>query len=284
MNSLARTVLVAPLVVASACERAGPRQPVERLLEVTGMEYAFRGPDSVDAGRTVVRLKNEGKVLHEMIVMKLRPGTTLKALVDSQAARVSVRPLIEGGNSVLFAPPQTTGSGELVVDFEPGRDYVLWCNFTDGEGKPPHATLGMFKLVHVRATESPPPVTARQVVNIETVDYAFRLPDTVSAGETELRLHNAGQQRHEVSFGRLAPGVTAKHFMTEFLAKRNVDALYDSTDHGAVLTAYPGDTNPVAIRTRLESGRTYLVLCEFQDAPDAPLHTSLGMFKEIVVR
>lgn len=246
------------------------------------MEYAFRAPDSVDAGRTVIRLKNEGKVVHEMIVLRLRPGVTAKALAEAQTSKASVRQLIEGGNAVLFAPGNTLGSGELVVDFASGTDYALWCNFTDGDGKPEHYTLGMFKVLHVRAAAAPGTVREVPIVDIEAVDYAFRLPDTLDAGEAELRIRNVGTKRHEISFGRLTKGTTAKQFFTDFLAKRNVDAYYD--DDGAILTAYPGDTNTTSIRTRFESGRTYVIYCEFQDTPDAPHHTSLGMFKEIVVR
>ncbi|MBC7897806.1 MAG: hypothetical protein H7066_20470 [Cytophagaceae bacterium] len=270
--------LVLALGVLSACAE----RPAERVLEVIGMEYAFQVPDSVDAGRTVVRLRNDGKVLHEMIVMKLQRGSTVKDLIDAQAAALTVRPFIEGGNAVLFAPPAKTGDGELVVNFEPGRDYVLWCNFTDGEGKPQHATLGMFKRIHVRDASPASAALGAQVVNVDAGDYAFRLPDTLPAGLTEFRMQNTGAQRHEISFARIKRGATASFFMSEYLQKRNIDSLYDND--GAILTAYAGDTNRFAMRAQLESGRSYILLCEFQDTPDSPVHATLGMFKEIVVR
>lgn len=254
----------------------------ERVIEVTGMEYAFRAPDSVDAGRAVIRLRNEGKVLHEMIVMKLQRGKTVKDLADAQAANTTVRGLIEGGNAVLFAGAGDLGDGELVVDFEPGRDYVLWCNFTDGDGKPQHSTLGMFKQIHVREVQAAASVAVSPVVMVAAGDYAFTLPDTLAAGPVEFRLRNVGMQRHEISFARIKAGATAKYFIAQYLARQNIDSLYDND--GAVLVSWAGDTNQVSIRAHLEAGRTYLLLCEFQDAPDAPQHIALGMFKEIVVR
>jgi uncharacterized cupredoxin-like copper-binding protein len=254
----------------------------ERVLEVTGTEYAFQAPDSVEAGRTVVRLRNGGKVLHEMIVMKLRRGSTVQQVAEAQAAKATVRPFIEGGNAVVFAQAGKAGDGELVVDFEPGRDYLLWCNFADGEGKPAHSTLGMFKRIHVREQAAAATVPLSHVVTVETGDYAFRLPDTLAAGWTEFRMRNTGAQRHEISFARLKAGSTARFFMSEYLGKRNIDSLYDND--GSILTANGGDTNQFAMRANLEAGRSYILLCEFQDGPDAPVHAHLGMFKEIIVR
>jgi hypothetical protein len=34
----------------------------------------------------------------------------------------------------------------------------------------------------------------------------------------------------------------------------------------------------------LQAGRTYAMLCNFQDTDDAPPHTELGMVKEFVVQ
>lgn len=273
---------LASLLLALGSLACAERRLVERVLEVTGTEYAFQAPDSVDAGRTVIRLRNEGKVLHEMIVSKLRRGSTVKDLADAQAADVTVRPFIEPGTAVVFAAAGKTGDGELVVDFEPGRDYVLWCNFTDGDGKPQHSTLGMYKRIHVRDASAASTTLPAQVVIVDAGDYAFRLPDTLPAGLTEFRMRNTGAHRHEISFGRIKAGATARFFMSEYLQKRNIDSLYDND--GSILVAYAGDTNQFAMRARLEAGRSYVLLCEFQDAPDAPMHVTLGMFKEIVVR
>ena len=141
----------------------------------------------------------------------------------------------------------------------------------------------MFKVIHVPegpASRSLPPAT--NTVVVDAGDYAFHLPDTLPAGLTDFRMQNTGQQRHEISLGHLAPGITAAYFLAEDAKGNAVDSLYD--DDGSVLTAYPGDENRVAMRANLVAGRSYVLVCEFRDNPDAPRHVTKGMFKEIVVR
>ncbi len=279
-----RGILRLPLalgILAGACTRTPPTPP-ERVIQVVARDYAFEVPDTVAPGRVRLTLRNEGKVRHEMIVMKLRRNVTVAQLVAAYDGDLGFRPFLDGGNAVLFAPEGGLGDGALVVDLEPGRDYVLWCNFTDGEGHPEHARLGMFKRIHVReGAPAPAPVAVRQLL-VETGDYAFRFPDTVAAGPTELRIRNTGTQRHEAALSRLKAGTSAAFFFAEYLKGHDVDSLYD--DDGAILTAYPGDDNRTAIWVDFQPGRTYVLLCEFQDTPDARPHARLGMVKGLAVR
>jgi hypothetical protein len=268
-------------VLAGACTGTLPAPP-GRVIEVVARDYAFEVPDTVAPGRVRLTLRNAGKVPHEMIVMKLRRNVSLAQLMAAYDGDLGFRLFLDGGNAVLFAPEGGLGDGALAVDLEPGRDYVLWCNFTDGEGHPEHARLGMFKRIHVReGAPAPAPVAVPQLV-VETGDYAFRLPDTVAAGPTELRIRNTGAQRHEAALSRLKAGASAAFFFAEYLKGHDVDSLYD--DDGVILTAYPGDDNRTAILVDFQAGRTYVLLCEFQDAPDAPRHAALGMVKALAVR
>lgn len=278
--------------VAAACgaepKRVAAAAP-DAVLEVVATEYAFQAPDSVAPGRTVLRLKNLGRVVHELIVMKLKPGVPMDSLVALRGKREGFRTFIDGGSAVLFAPPGEVGDGELVVDFEPGRDYALWCNFRDGEGKPMHSALGMYRRIRVPATRPaaaparPATVTApvREVV-VLAGDYRFAVADTLDAGTVELRIRNVGRMRHEVAFGRLKAGVSARTFLEEMRKGADIDAFYD--DDGAIVTAYPDDDNRTAIRAELRAGHEYVILCEFRDAPGQPSHVELGMAKGIVVR
>jgi hypothetical protein len=270
------------LAWSAACS-SPPPIPVERTIDVTGFEYAYQAPDSVDAGPTLVRFRNTGKVSHELIFLTLRPGTTVRDLAEAQKRDESFRPLVEGGSAVLFGEPNDDSSIPLFVEFEPGRDYVLWCDFTDGDGKPEHSRLGMFKAIHVRGGGAMPgtPRAPNEVV-IDAADYTFTLPDTLAPGPTDFRMRNTGQQRHEAALSRLIPGATAAFLLAEEHKGNNVDSLFDGED--ALLTSYPGDDNRIAMRVDLLPGRTYILACHFRDAPDKPSHLTLGMFKEIVVR
>ena len=268
-------------IAASACSAPPPAR--ERIIHIIAKDYVFEVPDTVRPGPAVLRLTNRGSVVHEMIVMKLRPGASVAQLFAAQQRGESARPSLDGGVAVLFAGPGTTGDGRLVVNFEPGRDYALWCNFQDSDGAPLHSAMGMFKQFHVsdEADAPPPPPPTRRIV-VEASDYAFHVADTLPAGETDFLIRNSGLHRHEISFARMPAGTPPAVFFDEYMKGNDVDSMYD--DDGAVLTAYGGETNEFAVRVDLLAGRSYVLLCELSDTFDAPPHAKMGMFKGIEVR
>jgi hypothetical protein len=117
---------------------------------------------------------------------------------------------------------------------------------------------------------------------VDATDYVFSAPDTLPPGETDFVMTNSGAQRHEISFSRLKAGTTAAFFFSEYMNGNDIGPLLD--DDGAILTAYGGEGNEFAVRIDLLEGRSYVLLCEFSDTPDAPLHAEMGMFRGIEVR
>jgi hypothetical protein len=281
-----RSLLVSgcTFVVVSACAGGETPPPVERVIDVTGFEYAFQAPDTVDPGAALVTFRNSGKITHELILLRLKKGASVSDLVEAHKRDETFRPFLDGNNAVLFGEPGDDSSIPLFVDFEPGRTYVLWCNFTDGEGKPQHSSLGMFKAIHVReGTAVAGAGPAPNELVIDASEYAFHLPDTVPAGITDIRIRNIGQQRHELAFDGLAPGISVAILLSELQKGGNPDSLF--AGESAILTAYPGDSSNVsAMRVNLVAWRTYVIGCQFRDTPDARPHFELGMFKEIAVR
>lgn len=134
----------------------------------------------------------------------------------------------------------------------------------------------VFTTITACARQSPAPASA--AVTVEALDYAFRLPDSLAAGPTQLRLHNAGKMAHEMGMSLLKPGVSVR----ELLA--HVDSGGDPADltDGVVgiLIAEPGETTLGTLAVDLAPGRSYVFWCNFQDAPDKPPHLALGMFSE----
>jgi hypothetical protein len=276
-------LLRALLIGVSACTAAPPTRGGERVIDVAATDYAFLSPDTVAPGPAVLRFTNHGRVPHEMIIMKLRPGVSVRDLVAARQRGDLLRPSLDGGNAVLFAQPGAIGDGRLAVNLESGRDYALWCEFQDGKDKPKHAAMGMFRQIHVAgspggASADPP---GRRVA-LDVGDYAFRVVDTLAAGDVDFLMRNSGKQRHEVAISRLKAGTTTAFFFAEYLKGSDVDSLYD--DDGAILTAYGGDPNDFAVRIDLLAGRSYVLLCELSDTPEGPKHATMGMFKGIVVR
>ena len=130
------------LSAAMACQ-APLRAPGPQDVTVTGSDYAFQLPDSLQAGPTVLHFKNVGKVDHEMGMALLKPGVTLAHVLDRIKGGGSPDSLLDGIVGILIAKPGATTLGGLSVELLPGRTYAMFCNFQDGPDKPPHSSLGM---------------------------------------------------------------------------------------------------------------------------------------------
>ena len=118
--------------------------------------------------------------------------------------------------------------------------------------------------------ETPPP----EIV-VTGIDYAFQLPDTLPPGPVVLRFRNAGQVAHEFGMALLKPGVTLDRVLDAVRGGGSPDSLLDGTV--GILIARPGTVAGGALLVDLTPGRTYALFCNFQDGPDKPPHSSLGM-------
>ena len=137
-----RFALAAVLLAAMACQEPPP-PPGPRDVTITGSDYAFQLPDSVQAGPTVFHFNNAGKVPHEMAMALLKPGVTLEQVMARVKAGASPDSLLDGIVGILIAIPGVPVVGGLSVELLPGRTYAMYCNFQDSPDKPPHSALGM---------------------------------------------------------------------------------------------------------------------------------------------
>jgi hypothetical protein len=106
-------------------------------------------------------------------------------------------------------------------------------------------------------------------------DYAFQFPDTLRQGQTTLRFANAGKVEHEMVLALLRPGVTLAQVMDLMKAGGRPDSLIEGIV--GILIAKAGVTTLGSLGVDLIPGRTYAFVCNFQDAPDKPPHSALGM-------
>jgi hypothetical protein len=106
-------------------------------------------------------------------------------------------------------------------------------------------------------------------------DYAFQLPDTLRPGQTTLRFVNAGKVDHEMGMALLKPGITLAQVLDSVKAGGSPDSLLDGIV--GILIARPGVTALGSLTIDLIPGRTYALFCNFQDDPDKPPHSALGM-------
>ena len=141
------------LILALAGGEACHSEPAIRELTVTGVDYAFQLPDSIQPGRTILRFRNAGKVRHEMVIAQLKNGVTLARVLEVVKTGGSPDSLLDGIVGILIAPPGALTIGGLLADFLPGRTYAFVCSFQDSPDKPPHLALGMIAGRQVRASK-----------------------------------------------------------------------------------------------------------------------------------
>jgi hypothetical protein len=115
---------------------------------VVGLDYAYQTPAILPAGRTTFVFENRGKVWHEVVIARLKPGVTLDSLMHAETG--PARRALVKSVGILVAEPGESPLGRLVVDLSAGETYVLYCNFQDTPDKPRHMTMGMVAIVHVK--------------------------------------------------------------------------------------------------------------------------------------
>jgi len=275
MNEILAAVLLA------AVANIGHTRPPARDVEIVALDYAFKAPTELPAGRTTFHFENKGKVAHEFNVVLLKPGATIQQFMAAAYANTPLSPLVDSTVGVLFAGAQKRSSSALTTELLPGRTYAVRCIFKDSATAPRHERMGMFTAIHV-APGKPAPVTSLRVDTIVGSDYAFRYPRTLNPGLHHLAFVNTGKQRHEVSVALLKKGSTMQKVLDVIKADGDVDALID--EGLGVLHSLAG-TRPVGLlEVSLLPGREYMIVCEFADSDKAPPHVALGMFGSISVR
>ena len=133
-------------VERSAVKKTGTSIPTDTIIAT---DYAFQYPRTIAPGPRTFVMRNEGKQRHELSIALLRKGATLQRLKELEKAGVSVDSLFEGEFGLLHSRGGHAPLGQLTVDMQPGREYVIACFFQDNEKAPEHYALGMFGSIRV---------------------------------------------------------------------------------------------------------------------------------------
>lgn len=131
---------------------------------------------------------------------------------------------------------------------------------------------------------APSPVTSAPLSHVDIVatDYAYRAPATLPAGLTAFQFVNRGTVPHELQLFRFLPSVTTAAARSALTHGRVPDAMADPS--GSVLIALPGITAHEQVLIDLRRGERYALVCEFQDEPSKPKHSTMGMVALLEVR
>jgi hypothetical protein len=108
-------------------------------LTITLSDYAFTASTPLTPGRHVIRVENTASQPHELVIVRLEPGKSLKEFATWAEKPQGPAP----GQLVGGTTPQSTGIvNYLVADFEPG-EYGFLCFVPDAKDGKLHIAHGM---------------------------------------------------------------------------------------------------------------------------------------------
>lgn len=137
MKGMARKLTVAPSEKKTALPTAD--------LTVSLSDYTFAIPDSIGAGKHVIRVENTAPQPHEFFIAKLDDGKTPEDLakwVEKMQGKPPATPI--GGTTGLVPGIVNV----VTVDLAPGN-YGLFCFIPDAKDGKPHVMHGMLRKLKV---------------------------------------------------------------------------------------------------------------------------------------
>jgi hypothetical protein len=135
-----RLCLMLVLVVKASLAQ-GATAPAE--VSVVANEYAFLGfPATIAPGPTLFSFENRGEVRHEMTIILLKPGVTMKDALAAGPA-VTGQKVAESLIGLLVARKHEAAGGKLFVELKSGERYLVICNLKDTPDGQQHSALGM---------------------------------------------------------------------------------------------------------------------------------------------
>jgi hypothetical protein len=109
-------------------------------------DYAFELSKPLEAGSQLVQVDNAGPQPHEVVVLRLAPGKTVKDIERWEKGGEKGAPPVSAIGGI--APMEAKGSGLFTLDLTPG-EYALVCFVPDGKDGKAHLMHGMVKPITV---------------------------------------------------------------------------------------------------------------------------------------
>lgn len=289
LKSLATGLALIATVFVLAC---GTGQSAAPVVAVEAADFSFQMPATFDGGLTRIAMTNVGQESHHVQILKLNDGVSqaqFQSVLDGVVEAIptegvaAVLGLFQA--STLAGGPATAGPGgksDAVLDLEPGH-YAFVCLLLSRDGVP-HFAKGMVAVVEVMAE---PETTAEEPTAVATVtlsDFAFAgVPASLPAGESTLKIVNAGQEPHEMVMVRLN-GMTVEQ-VGELLTRPPTQAPGGPPPFefvGGYQAVIPGGTGWAVFD--LEPGEYGLICLVPSPANGFKPHFALGMVNSITVQ
>ena len=274
------TMLFLLIGIASAQASSGETQNAatpaggDRPVVFVAHDYGFSGPDRLPAGRTTVRIVNEGQHPQHMQYLKLLRGKSasdFRAAIAADAGRLPSWVEYAGGPNAHLPGSEAAATVNLIEG-----DYVLICWIPDKNGVP-HVALGMQKALSVRGGKPTKVSTPQPVVSVKQVDYQFILSKPIRAGMQTIEVTNHGTQPHELVVVKLSAGATVQDAIASF--EPGASGPPKGVLVGGITGIEKGER--VTFTGEFEAGR-YGFICFIPDATGRP-HFLHGMTSEFTV-
>jgi hypothetical protein len=265
---LAPLAVVVPLCIAAASPVRGPH-----VVHMVARDFFFDAPDTIDAGLVEFDMRNAGTTFHEAMLRRIPSGHTAQEVIEAIDARAPMPGWLipSGGPDVV-----TNGFSSRVVQEVVAGNYI-WLCFSGQPGRIPHIHRGMVRTMTVRAATRPRADEPRASATVRMNEFSFRVSGPIRAGGQWLRVNNAGEHTHEMTWFQLLPGKT----MADVRALEDSGAPRPYVQLGGISPITAGQHAYVWIEP--EAGH-YLLLCRLTDDGSAKRHSQLGMEAEIDVR
>lgn len=280
--------LIGTKAIASVMAQATPREASAITVTITAMEFAFDAPAQLPAGLARITMKNVGGAVHMAQIGRLNDDVTFdefKATLET-GPQGSALPLFTfRGGPTNVAP----GASQEVINVLDAGHYVMICFVADADGEQ-HFRKGMLSQFEVVGSAQSIPEPAADLT-ISMLDFAYEVPDRISAGQHIWSVVNDGQTPHEVEIMKLASGVTQEQAVAAFME------MTMPPQPGA--TPEPSSTGPAPLSPAggmgtLAPGGTgwlvtdlppadYLMLCQVPNRETGKLHYMEGMVRTFTI-
>ncbi len=266
-SSLSRLSAFLPTVTLMACRATSAPPPA---LTLVSHEYGYEMPASVPAGLVRITLRNDGRDVHEgLIVSFTDPRGSAAAYVDSVRADVDFPAFATdiGGPGLTLSGDSTT----VWIELSPGRyGVVCW--------KGDHLRRGMAHDLEVTAATgaaSEPPVASAEIV---LRDFTFLPSTALRPGRQVLHVRNEGNEPHEADIFRLSDSTSVGDYLAWLKGGEAGPPPVDPV--GGLGDLAPG--RELWLSIDLPPGR-YFLLCQVPASDDGRPHYEHGMVLEFTV-
>lgn len=231
-------------------------------------------PAELPTGLVKLTFENTGEMQAAPVIARLNEGETPESFGEVMASAedpMAALGLVNLLGGTLVNPGEAV---EVTYDFPVEGDYLVM-NFSGG--------TTFFKVVAGEGAEVEAAATAEAAateaaaehaehVEVQLVDFAFVLPDTLAAGTHTLHIVNAGEQWHEMAIFRITDESLSEAQLMENMMNADPET---GTIEGLeeVLVWLPTSAdNQAWLDVELEAGQ-YLVSCFLPDLMDEEMHS-----------